>query len=200
MDEGLHLRREEVEHRIAPLWSSQWPIIDNHLEIGFRDLIELRFVKAFTGAGVGLLAVRNCIEYARECVNDERPFSTRRFQTDGRTIFLEGIERSGETKLLDLKRRQYVFRQVIERTFKDLDIEDDAVARWRPFNGKQSIVIDPHRSFGQPIASKYGVPTVALAQAVEAEGFVEKVARLFDVSATAVRDAMKFEESLQSAA
>ncbi|MER9145596.1 hypothetical protein NKH92_23270 [Mesorhizobium sp. M0871] len=200
MDEGLHLRREEVEHRIAPLWSSQWPIIDNHLEIGFRDLIELRFVKAFTGAGVGLLAVRNCIEYARECVNDERPFSTRRFQTDGRTIFLEGIERSGETKLLDLKRRQYVFRQVIERTFKDLDIEDDAVARWRPFNGKQSIVIDPHRSFGQPIASKYGVPTVALAQAVEAEGFVEKVARLFDVSATAVTDAMKFEESLQSAA
>lgn len=142
MDEGLHLRREEVEHRIAPLWSSQWPIIDNHLEIGFRDLIELRFVKAFTGAGVGLLAVRK-IEYARECVNDERPFSTRRFQTDGRTIFLEGIERSGETKLLDLKRRQYVFRQVIERTFKDLDIEDDAVARWRPFNGKQSIVIDP---------------------------------------------------------
>ncbi|MER9535232.1 hypothetical protein [Mesorhizobium sp. M0586] len=200
MDEGLHLRREEVEHRIAPLWSSQWPIIDNHLEIGFHDLIELRFVKAFTGAGVGLLAVRNCIEYARECVNDERPFSTRRFQTDGRTIFLEGIERSGETKLLDLKRRQYVFRQVIERTFKDLDIEDDAVARWRPFNGKQSIVIDPHRSFGQPIASKYGVPTVALAQAVEAEGSVEKVARLFDVSATAVRDAMKFEESLQSAA
>ncbi|MER9031120.1 hypothetical protein [Mesorhizobium sp. M0674] len=199
MDEGLHLRREEVEHRIAPLWSSQWPIIDNHLEIGFRDLIELRFVKAFTGAGVGLLAVRK-IEYARECVNDERPFSTRRFQTDGRTIFLEGIERSGETKLLDLKRRQYVFRQVIERTFKDLNIEDDAVARWRPFNGKQSIVIDPHRSFGQPIASKYGVPTVALAQAVEAEGFVEKVARLFDVSATAVRDAMKFEESLQSAA
>ncbi|MES0174250.1 hypothetical protein [Mesorhizobium sp. M0006] len=88
----------------------------------------------------------------------------------------------------------------IERTFKDLDIEDDAVARWRPFNGKQSIVIDPHRSFGQPIASKYGVPTVALAQAVEAEGFVEKVAPLFDVSATAVRDAMKFEESLQSAA
>ncbi|MER8860598.1 hypothetical protein NKI09_23560 [Mesorhizobium sp. M0757] len=197
---GYTFRREEVEHRITPLWSSQWPIIDNHLEIGFRDLIELRFVKAFTGAGVGLLAVRNCIEYARECVNDERPFSTRRFQTDGRTIFLEGIERSGETKLLDLKRRQYVFRQVIERTFKDLDIEDDAVARWRPFNGKQSIVIDPHRSFGQPIASKYGVPTVALAQAVEAEGSVEKVARLFDVSATAVRDAMKFEESLQSAA
>lgn len=51
MDQGLHLPRELVEHRIAPLWSSQWPIVDNHLEIGFRDLIELRFVKAFTEAG-----------------------------------------------------------------------------------------------------------------------------------------------------
>ncbi|MEI9417578.1 hypothetical protein [Mesorhizobium sp. Cs1321R2N1] len=197
---GYTYRREQVEHRIAPLWSSQWPVIDNHLEIGFRDLVELRFVKAFTDVGVGLLAVRNCLEYARECVDDDRPFSTRRFQTDGRTIFLESIERSGEAKLLDLKRRQYVFRQVIDRTFKDLDIEDEAVARWRPFNGKQSIVVDPNRSFGQPIAAKYGVPTIALAQAVEAEGSVDKVARLFGVSAAVIRDAVKFEASLQSAA
>src|SRR5690606_5900693 len=98
---GYTYRRKEVEHRISPLWSSQWPIVDSHLEIGFRDLIELRFVYAFVEAGVGLLAIRNCLEYARECVADERPFSTRRFQTDGRTIFLESIERSGEAQVLD---------------------------------------------------------------------------------------------------
>lgn len=197
---GYVYRRAGEERHMAPLWRSQLSMVDDHLEIGFRDLIELRFVKAFTDAGVGLLAIRNCLEYARECANDDHPFSTRRFQTDGRTIFLESIERSGESKLLDLKKRQYAFRQIIERTFKDLDIEDDAVARWRPFNGKQSIIIDPQRSFGQPIASKSGVPTVTLAQAVEAEGSVEKVARLYEVTAAVVRDALKFEESLQRAA
>lgn len=197
---GYTYRRSGEERRMPPLWTSQHIEVQEHLEIGFRDLIELRFVTAFLDAGVGLLAIRNCLQYARECAHDERPFSTRRFQTDGRTIFLESIERAGETKLLDLKKRQYVFRQVIERTFKDLDIEDDTVARWRPFNGKQSIVIDPGRAFGQPIASEFGVPTIALAEAVEAEGSIEDVARLFDVSIGVVRDAVQFEDGLKRAA
>lgn len=197
---GYVYRRNEVEHHVPPLWTSQWASTDNHLEIGFRDLIELRFVKAFVDAGLGLLAIRNCLAFARDCVEDDRPFSTRRFQTDGKTIFLESIAQQAkdEPRLLDLKRGQYAFKQVIERTFKDLDIEDDAVARWRPFHGKRSIVIDPHRSFGQPIATDSGVPTVALAQAVDVEGSVERVAALFEVSPSAVRDAVQFEAMLQA--
>ncbi|WP_028751384.1 hypothetical protein [Rhizobium leucaenae] len=197
---GYTFRRSGKEHHIPPLWTTQHTEIEEHLEIGFRDLIELRFVKEFLDAGVGLLAIRNCLDFARTCANDERPFSTRRFQTDGRTIFLQSIERSAEPKLLDLKRRQYVFQQVVERTFKELDIEDDAVARWRPFNGKQSIVIDPGRAFGQPVASQSGVPTVALADAVEAEGSVEDVARIFEVPVSVVRDAVQFEDGLKRAA
>ncbi|TPL71903.1 hypothetical protein FJ941_28310 [Mesorhizobium sp. B2-3-13] len=197
---GYSYRRRGEERRMLPLWASQHAGVQEHLEIGFRDLIELRFVKAFVDAGVGLLAIRNCLEYARECVRDDRPFSTRSFQTDGRTIFLESIERASEPKLLDLKKRQYVFKQVIERTFKDLDVEHDAVARWRPFNGKNSIVIDPGRAFGQPIASQFGVPTIVLAEAAEAEGSLEDAARIFEVPVAVVRDAVNFEESLARAA
>lgn len=201
---GYTYKSSGEARQMPPLWTTQHVDIEDHLEIGFRDLIELRFVKAFLDAGVGLLAIRNCLEYARECAKDVRPFSTRRFQTDGRTIFLESIERAGEqiaeTKLLDLKKKQYVFKQIIERTFKDLDIEDDAVARWRPFNGKKSIVIDPSRAFGQPIASEFGVPTIALADAVEAEGSVEEVARIFDMPVSVVRDAVQFETDLKRVA
>ncbi|KAA3530777.1 hypothetical protein DXM29_01745 [Agrobacterium tumefaciens] len=201
---GYTYKRSGEIRQMQPLWTTQHASIEDHLEIGFRDLIELRFVKAFIDAGVGLLAIRNCLEYARECAKDDRPFSTRRFQTDGRTIFLESIDRVGdqidEPKLLDLKQKQYAFKQVIERTFKDLDIEDDAVARWRPFHGKKSIVIDPGRAFGQPIASDFGVPTVALADAVEAEGSVEEVARIFDVPVAVVRDSVQFETDLKRAA
>ena len=184
---------------IPPLWTSQLFMIDDHLEIGFRDLIELRFVRAFVEAGVGLLAVRNCLDYARHCVGEDHPFSTQRFRTDGRTIFLDSTESSDDPKLLDLKNRQYVFRQVFERSFKDLDIEDDAVASWRPFDGKESIVIDPRRSFGRPIASVSGVATAVLASAVDAEGSVERAASLFEVEASAIRDAVRFEERLRAA-
>jgi uncharacterized protein (DUF433 family) len=198
---GYSYRRDGKVHTSPPLWRTQWPITDDgQLEIGFRDLVELRFIKAFTDAGVGLLAIRNCMDLARELVKDDRPFSTRRFRTDGRTIFLESAKQTGGDKeTLDLKQRQYVFGKVIERTFKDLDIEAGAVARWRPYNGRDSIVIDPNRSFGQPIAAESGVPTIVLAQAVEAEGSQERVARLFEVSLAAVKDAVRFENTLGTA-
>ncbi len=184
---------------MPPLWLSQVPGFDGKVEIGFRDLIELRFVKAFVDAGVGLKAVRNCLDYARALVQDHRPFATRRFQTDGKTIFLESIDQSGETSLLDLKQHQYVLRKIIERTFRDLDIEDDVVTRWRPFNGKESIVVDPTRAFGQPIAAEYGVPTSVLADAAQVEGSIERTARLFEVPHVVVRDAARFEKQLRAA-
>jgi len=184
---------------MAPLWSPQLPRLENQLGLGFRDLIELRFVHAFTKAGLGLKTIRHCLEYARECVDDERPFSTRRFRTDGRTIFLDTLGKSGESDLLDLRRHQYVLERVIESSFKDLDIDTSTVTRWRPFKGKPSIVIDPVRAFGQPIAAESGVPTATLADAVKAEGSIDRVVRLFEVSATVVRDAVSFEKRLLAA-
>jgi uncharacterized protein (DUF433 family) len=184
---------------LPPLWQPQLPVYDHHIELGFRDLIELRVIKSFLDKGLSLITVRNCLEYARECANDNRPFSTRRFQTDGRTIFLESLRRTGEDELVDLKLRQYAIKAIIDRTFKDLDLSDDIVSRWRPFNGKQSIVIDPQRAFGQPIATQYGVPTVTLADAVKAEGSIDRVTYLYEVPALIVRDAVNFEKSLLAA-
>ena len=154
---------------------------------------------AFLKAGLSLSTFRKCLEHARMEVHDDRPFSTRRFQTGGRTIFFEGMARSDDSAVLDLRDWQFVFKRIIERTFRDLDFENDAVSRWRPYHGKQSIVIDPQRSFGQPIAAKFGVPTVALFDAVAAEGSVERVACLFEVPVAVVRDAVLFETELSAA-
>jgi uncharacterized protein (DUF433 family) len=183
--------------RMAPLWEPQFETTDGRVELGFRDLIELRFVKAFMDAGVGLAAIRRCLDQARLLVEDDRPFSTRRFKTEGTAIFLANVEDDG---LMDLKQRQYVFASVIERTFKDLDIEGDTVVRWRPFKGRYSIVIDPERAFGQPVAAASGVPVVALAEAVLAEGSIDRVARLFEVPSAVVRDAAAFQDALRRAA
>jgi uncharacterized protein (DUF433 family)/DNA-binding transcriptional MerR regulator len=196
---GYTYRKKGETVDLPPLWRPQLPSTDHHIELGFRDLIELRVIKSFLDAGLSLVTVRNCLDYARECANDERPFSTRQFQTDGRAIFLESLRRSGEAELLDLKSRQYVIRNVIDSTFKDLDLSDDIVTRWRPFRGKKTIIIDPQRVFGQPIATQYGVPTIALADAAKAEGSIEQVSYLYDVPAPVVRDAINFENILLAA-
>jgi uncharacterized protein (DUF433 family) len=197
-----------------PLWQPQLPARDDHIELGFRDLIELRFVQSFLKAGLGLRTIRNCLIFARHCVDDERPFSTSRFRTDGKTIFLDFVDRAiagecpdGDTplpegerkKLLDLKKQQYAFRDFIAPTFKDLDLDGDVVSRWRPHHGKPSIIIDPARAFGQPIATSSGVPTASLASAVNAEGSAKRVAYLFKTPASDVRDAVDFENQLSAA-
>ncbi|MBK5956824.1 hypothetical protein CCR97_01125 [Rhodoplanes elegans] len=196
---GYTYRNGDEAVKMPPLWQPQLPAYEDHIELGFRDLIELLMIKGFLDAGLTLITIRNCLEYARECVDDDRPFSTRRFRTDGRTIFLESLRQTGEDEVLDLRKRQYVIRQVIDRTFKDLDLADDIVARWRPFNGKQSIVVDPKRAFGQPIAAEFGIPTVTLADAVVAEGSIPRVCALYDVPASVVSDAVDFEQSLLAA-
>jgi len=182
------------------------PKLGDVLELGFHDLIELRFVLAFLRQSVGLSVIRRCLDRARKIIGEERPFSTHRFRTDGKSIFLESLREAhvstdgGDAQsLVDLKTNQFVFKQIVEQTFKDLDLADGSVIQWRPFNGKPSIVIDPWRSFGKPVTADYGAPTSALARAAIAESSARRVARLFDVPASIVNDAGAFERSLLAA-
>jgi uncharacterized protein (DUF433 family) len=205
--------RDGARRAKPPLWQPQLPADERRIELGFRDLIELRFVSAFLDAGLGLFTIRSCLVHAREFVGDDHPFSTRLFRTDGRTIFYSFVETAianpsevltdfpnrERAKIVDLRTRNYVFPEVIERTFKDLDIEANVVTRWRPFRGKGSIVIDPKRSFGEPIATETGVPTSTIADAVAAEGSEKRVAAMFNIERSAVADAVAFERELAAA-
>src|SRR6201747_2989465 len=142
-----------------PLWHPDYLNEDNLIEFSFRDLIELRFVKAFRDIGLALPTIRECYQRAAEAVHDEQPFSPRKFRTDGNTIFLEITEGMQEAKLVDLRRRQNVFRTIVEPSLKDLEFDASAVTRWFPLGiAHRSVVIDPARSFGRPIAVS-GVPT-----------------------------------------
>jgi uncharacterized protein (DUF433 family) len=77
----------------------------------------------------------------------------------------------------------------------DFDGHEGAV-RWFPIQNSKQIVLDPERSFGQPIVAGTGVPTVAIVDALTAEnGDVSRVARLFDISRDAVLKAKQFESS-----
>lgn len=184
------------EGHSEPLWRPDYQNDDDLIELSFRDLIELRFVKAFRDIGLALPTVRQCYQRAAEEVQDDRPFSTQKFRTDGKTIFLEITEGIQEPKLIDLRRRQNVFRTIVEPSLKDLEFDASAVARWFPLGiQRRSVVIDPARSFGRPIAAS-GVPTEVLKRAVDVEGSIKKVAALYGVLESEVRDAVTFEDRL----
>jgi uncharacterized protein (DUF433 family) len=194
---GYKAQRLDKVTQFPALWSPQFPTTDGHVEIGFRDLMELRFVRAFRQAGLSLQTIRRCLAAAREATRGERPFSTQKFRTDGRAIFLEVQKATPEPELLNLVSGQYEFHRVVEPSFRDIEFDrNGAPARWLPATGGGLIVLDPGRSFGQPILRKSGVPTAALAMAVLAEGGPRNAARLFEVSDKEIRAAVEFEKKL----
>jgi uncharacterized protein (DUF433 family)/DNA-binding transcriptional MerR regulator len=173
--------------------------------LSFNDLIEIRFVEAFRRHGVSLQAIRAAAEHARELLGTEHPFTCRRFQTDGRSIFAavaEELQGSAEDeKLLDLVRRQYVFKQVIAPSLYGIDYGDEGDAvRWFPVQRSRVVVLDPVRAFGKPILDKYRVPTASLYEAYQAEEDVRRVARLFEVPVQAVETALRFESRISASA
>jgi uncharacterized protein (DUF433 family) len=197
---GYNYSTDGLTHHSEPLWTPDYATDDDDtIELSFRDLIELRFVKLFRDVGLGLPTIRKCFKRAVEEVQDQRPFSTRRFRTDGKTIFLEITHDVREGELLDLKRRQRAFHRILAPTLHDLEFDAEIVARWFPFGkSRKTVVVDPERAFGRPILVNGGVPTEIIVEAVDVEGSAAKVAKLYEVPLAAVRDAISFEQQLSS--
>lgn len=182
------------------LWKPQIDLHDGHVYLGFRDLMEVRIADKFISFGISAQRVRSAILLAQEIIGQERPLSTDRFKTDGRDIFLRVLDRDedGEERehLLNLFRRQYEFRQIIEPLLRSVDFgAAGEPTLWWPAGRRGNVVVDPLRSFGQPIEVSSSVPTAILAAAGRRDG-ISTAARGYDVSTRAVRSAMQFEETL----
>lgn len=195
---GYRYRRDGVVHHIAPVWKRQIDVVDHTLCLGFLDLMEVRFVEAFREQEISWPVIRLAAARARELLKTNHPFSMYRFRSDGRDIFAELVEETGEKTLLSLVRNQYAFEKVVSPSlYKSLEFSDEGAAlRWYPLWPKQRVVVDPDRAFGRPIVSEPGVPTDILADAVRVEGDVQTVAKWFEVSREDVRAAVQFERAL----
>lgn len=193
--QGYKSKRDSEFYEHPPLWTCQ--LADTDIDgIGFRDLVELRFVRTFVSCGVPLNLIRRTIEELHERLGKEYPFTSTTFKTDGRRIFMELLNETGDRSLVDVVKRQNVMAKVIGPSLREgieLNINDKAT-RWYPVHGSKSVVFDPERSFGQPILAESGVPTIAILDAVKAEGGDERrVARIYDIPLAAVRKAIRFE-------
>jgi uncharacterized protein (DUF433 family)/DNA-binding transcriptional MerR regulator len=166
----------------------------------FAELMEFHFIKLFKDHGVSLQAIRATAMRAAEKYHTDYPFTVKRFNTDGKSIFATLQSKATKKKLIeDVERCQFVFTKVIRPFFKKLDYRGTNEAeRFWPLQKRGRIVLDPTRRFGQPIDDPTGVPTSAIVQALNAgDGQdVPKVANWFDIPPEAVKAAIRFEKSL----
>jgi uncharacterized protein (DUF433 family) len=179
------------------LWQGELKPIDDKLALGFLDLQEVRFIDAFLKAGVSWHLLRAAHGIARRRYEAEHPFCTRRSVTDGRQIIEEIGAQSERIAYEEVVEGQRIFPKAIQPFLRELEFDDkDRVIRWWPLGTKRSVVLDPQRQFGQPIAAKSGVATVILQAAAAAGQSAEEIADWYEIDVAAVRDAIDFEQAL----
>jgi uncharacterized protein (DUF433 family)/DNA-binding transcriptional MerR regulator len=189
----------QERHHSDPVWTGQLPRIDGQVAVGFRDLMEIRFVDAFIEEGVSWQTMREAHRAAKHQLGTDHPFCTHRFATDGRHILLNEAQAADDRRLIDIVTNQREFEEIVALFLRELDF-DDGVLRWWPLGRERLVVVDPVRNLGQPIVTRSGVPTRVLANSVKANaGSIESVARWFEVAPDEVRDAVEFEARLLAA-
>ncbi len=184
----------EAQHA-NKLWELDFDPIDNQISLSFKDLIEIYFVNEFKKLGLSLNTIRNSLLIAQERFKTNHPFSTMRFLTDGRKIFLEVRER-GEKILEDISKSQIVFNKIVAPFLRQLEFENDMLLRWCPITKNKNVVLDPNRNFGQPIVKNEGVLTEVLSNAVHANDSFDVVMDWYNVSRESLEDALEYESQL----
>jgi hypothetical protein len=171
-------------------------------EIGFLDLLEIRFIEHFRRRGISLQALRICARNARSALGMDHPFATSgiTFETDRKRVFMQTAEETGDPRLLDLVGNQFAIYSVLE-SFLARDLSFDAsglAAEWRPDTTNfPSVAINPLHAFGRPTVGKSRVPTTAVFNLFKAEqGNAGAVARWFDITEDETKQAVAFESGL----
>ncbi len=190
-------RSSDKRMNCPPLWRTE--LAESQIEgISFHDLLEVRFVQAFRKYGVSLQTIRLASQQARQMFDHSYPFTCKRFQTDGRSIFAAALEETGETQLLDLAKRQYTFAKIIEPSlYRGIEFgHNELASRWYPVARSKAIVLDPAIAFGKPIVTDGSIRTSILHDAFKAEKNKQFVAKLYEVPVSAVEAAIRFEDRL----
>lgn len=187
----------------GPVIERQYPLRNGIDEIGFYDLMEIRFIEYFRRQKISLQSIRKAAAAARAELAHQHPFalSNVKFVTDRKRIFHLTAEETKDTKLRDIVTGQYAMYDVIE-AFLAKGIEFDPgsglAESWRPDPETfPDIILDPKRAHGLPVLAKHGVPTSALFGLWRAEGQdYEAVSEWYEVPLSAVEQAIEYELDL----
>ncbi|MFD0987995.1 hypothetical protein [Methyloligella solikamskensis] len=187
-----------------PLLENEVGWAEKRFALSFTNLMEVRFVAAFSGIGVQTRAIREMLTEAKELLKHPHPFATNAiFKTDGKRIFVEAAEATEDRVLYDLQAKNWAMHEIIVQSLIDgveYDPQGDAKA-WHPRRYEApNVIVRAAQAFGQPIMDESGVPTRILFDAFLAEGETEEsVSRWYGVNPETVKEAVRFETLLKRA-
>ena len=124
--------------------------------VPFVGLAEGMVLAAFRRGGVSLQHIRKAVSILEREIGIEHALASRRLYTDGAVILYDYADAKDDEELAGLTEvvsRQRVFSRVVQEYLKRIEYANDGWAEKlvSPATPRPIVVIDPARSFGQPI-------------------------------------------------
>lgn len=176
--------------------SADYEPIDGEFAISFHDLIDLFVAGQLREHGVSLQLVRRVYAQMSSDLGTRHPFCRKELLTNGKAVFMKGLDAEGEEELVEVLTKQKVFPAVLEPFLQRIDYDKATILakRWR-ISGE--IVIDPAICLGKPTVGSTGVPSSVLAAAYYANSRdADLVGDWYDVRPADVLAAVEFERRL----
>jgi uncharacterized protein (DUF433 family) len=176
-----------------------FPADRRHPSIPFVGLSEALVLAAVRGAGVPLQRVRPALEVLAQELGVEHALASRRLYTDGAELLFDYAESSDDPdasvarELVVVRRQQYVFAPVVERYLKLITYGRDGYPDLvrLPIYEHADVIVDPRRSFGQPIFARGGARVTDALDRFLAGESLHAVAEEFGVPLDEVEDVVR---------
>jgi uncharacterized protein (DUF433 family) len=188
---------------LGPVLARQYEPLAGVQEVGFWDLIEVRFIEHFRRHGIPLQSLRRAAQTARQLWKVQHPFATSKaqFMSDRQSVFEATARDENDTALLNLVTRQYAMYVVIEEVLDKgitFDPASGLAAEFRPrASAFPNVVISPIVAFGQPCIRPIAVPTATIFNTWKSEdGDYQAVSDWFGIDESLAKQAVEFELSL----
>jgi len=152
--------------------------------IPFIGLAEGMVAAAFRRSGVSMQEIRHALTVLADELKIPNPLASKDMYTDGARILFDYASREASEALGGLtvvSSRQRVFAPVVKDYLKKLHYGPDGWANKLKLPWFEQVIVDPRRSFGQPIFAKGAVRIEDVLDRFKAGDSVEDVSKDFGV-------------------
>ncbi len=182
---------------VAPTVTS-FPAGRGEPAVPFVGLAEAMVLAAVRSSGVSLQRVRPALEVLARKIGSEHALASRALQTDGAELLFDyaqhasSEEAKAANELTVVRSGQRVFRDLIVEYMQRIDYAADGYARLirLPAYERAEVVVDPTRSFGQPIFAHGAARVSDVLDRFSAGDDIETLVAEFGVPAAEIDDAL----------
>ena len=168
----------------------------NYPRVPFVGLAEGMVIAAFRSAGVSLQHIRMAVSILEREIGLEHALASRRLYTSGAAVLFDYAEQQSDEELAGLTvvvSRQKVFAEVVRDYLTRIEYgaDDWAERLFSPATKRRTVVVDPARSFGQPIFVHGAVRVEDVIDRWKAGESIAEVAEDFGVPSEDIEDYLR---------